>query len=280
MNIEDHKLLIFDLDGTLYEDTDHFEYHAKNLQQKLPVDKQEAFWKEYQEMLEGKHSLTIGSVYDTRNDVILTIDPETYLVQEVREWSGEKWDVSQVQKEYSNKVLLDFSNFVAIGDGWWLPFANAIHYGLTTDDTYESYVKTKEYMVSEQFQLTITPGLKEQLREWGKERTLVLLTNSEAYDVNNLLTSLQLQDVFDEVVPSAMKPNQTEYHFTNMMEKWQVSSKETISIGDNFINEIAPAVQLGMKAILINSASAEVHHPYIQVISSMQEICNTKSSEA
>src|SRR6476660_4577892 len=42
------KVIVCDLDGTRYEDTHHFEYYAKQLQHKLPTEKHEAFWKDYQ----------------------------------------------------------------------------------------------------------------------------------------------------------------------------------------------------------------------------------------
>ena len=65
------KVIVFDLDGTLYEDTHHFEYYAKQLQHKLPAEKRESFWKDYQSALDLQHALQIGRAYDVEQDLVL-----------------------------------------------------------------------------------------------------------------------------------------------------------------------------------------------------------------
>ncbi|KGX87756.1 HAD family hydrolase [Pontibacillus litoralis] len=276
--VKNAELLIFDLDGTLYEDTDHFSYHAKQLKHKLPDGVQDRFWKEYEQMVSGLHVLTIGKVYDVQRDTILAINPETFIVEQVWDWAGEEWSKDAVQQTYPTVIEFDFEQMIAIGDGWWFPFANALHYGLTTKDTYDSYVKTKEYMVSGQFTLTKTKGLKQQLLKWKQSKTIILVTNSEEYDVRNLLKELDLENLFHDVVTSAKKPANTKQHFTRIMDKWNVTPEQTVSIGDNFINEIAPALQMNMKAVLINpQASAdEWDNEHMTVIESMTAIIESE----
>jgi putative hydrolase of the HAD superfamily len=142
---------------------------------------------------------------------------------------------------------------IAIGDGWWLPFVTAKHYGV--NDTYTSYNKTKEYMVTDQFELTKTPGLKQGLLELKESKKIVLCTNSDIDDVGRLLKELELDTVFEHILTSAMKPTNTESHFKKLLEQYGVEPHEVVSIGDNFINEIAPALKLGMKAVYIHASS-------------------------
>ncbi|WP_052364174.1 hypothetical protein [Geomicrobium sp. JCM 19037] len=50
-------LVIFDLDGTLYEDTDHFDHYAKRLSEELPEQKRANFFQDYDDMKKGNHAV-------------------------------------------------------------------------------------------------------------------------------------------------------------------------------------------------------------------------------
>ncbi|MDV2684941.1 HAD family hydrolase [Alkalihalophilus lindianensis] len=270
-----YKLVIFDLDGTLYEGTDHFDYYAEHLKKKVIVHKQLDFQRDYEQMKAGNHSVMIGKAYDIKEDLILTIDPMTLSVTEASKWNGETLSIEEVKKKYQEQLSFDFETMIAIGDGWWLPFVCAKHYGV--EDCYSSYVATKEYMVSESFQLEPLPGLNEALVDLKTQSTIVLVTNSDADDVNRLLNELQLRGLFDKVITSAEKPTYTSKLFTDLLEEYQASADETLSIGDNFINDVAPAVLLGMDGVYIHTENnQEELHKNVQIVSSVMD-CFSKS---
>jgi FMN phosphatase YigB (HAD superfamily) len=249
--LEASKLIIFDLDGTLYEDTDHFDYYALLLKQELQdEDLTLKYEKDYEAMKNGNHIVKIGKAYDVERDYVLSLDPMTLEVTEAHTWEGVFVQQGEIQKLYNRPLEFNFENMIAIGDGWWLPFVTAKHYGVK--DTYTSYNKTKEYMVTEQFELTKTEGLIPFLSELKQSKQLVLCTNSDIDDVGRLLKELELDSIFTHILPSAMKPTQTAGHFKKLLERYEVEAHEAVSIGDNFINEIAPALKLGMKAIYIH----------------------------
>lgn len=262
------KMLIFDLDGTLYEDTAHFDYYADLLMKELPQNKQTTFWNEYLAMKNGLHTVSIGKGYDLKRDTLLSVDPMNLHVTEVQDWDCNSWSTKDVIHTYgSGPVQFDFENILAIGDGWWLPFVNAYHYGIK--DTYENYVKTKEYMVSPDFQLTKTPGLKEALERMKDDKHLVLMSNSEKEDVARLLNELELNGLFDHEIPSAYKPVKTTDQFQRLMNQFNVKPEEMISIGDNFINEISPALKLGMQAVYIHPNGHGHIHKNLAVVPSL-----------
>ncbi|WP_216828766.1 HAD family hydrolase [Alkalihalobacterium elongatum] len=244
-------LVIFDLDGTLYEGSEHFDYYAKHLMKKLSPVMYSSFYEEYEMMKAGNHVVQIGKAYDVNRDCLLTIDPIKLTVIKVEEWTGTVWSEEQTNKTFPNEVIFDFENIVALGDGWWLPFTLAKHYGI--EDCYSSYLATKEFMVTEDFELKAIPGLREwilQLQAEGK--VTVLVTNSDKEDVLRLLKELDLNDVFSHIVSSARKPSYTLEIFKHLIYQYDVKEEMTVSIGDNFINEIAPALLLGMKGIYIH----------------------------
>lgn len=266
------QLLIFDLDGTLYEDTDHFDYYASLLEKRLPSDQQSLFSAEYQKMKDGKHPVTIGKAYDADRDSVITVDAMTGKATAVHDWDGREWNQEEIAGTYKGPLQYDFDHIIAIGDGWWLPYSTGRHFGLTSLDTYESYNATKEYMVSGNFQLTKTPGLKNGLHKLKQDKDLVLITNSEKDDVKRLLKELDLENIFDEIIPSALKPAKTKKHFKALMERYGTSPEQTVSIGDNFINEMAPALSLGMNAVYIQPHLQSSEHKNLNIVPSLADV--------
>ncbi|MFC0557757.1 HAD family hydrolase [Halalkalibacter alkalisediminis] len=262
-----YKLVIFDLDGTLYEGTDHFDYYAEQLKDKVIDSKKDEFMNEYELMKQGKHIVSIGKVYDVERDLVLTIDPMTLLVSSAHTWEGNELREDQRSEFYNATLAFNFKDMIAIGDGWWLPFVAAKHFGVK--DCYPSYLATKEYMVTDQFSLERLPKLKEGLEELRQQTQLVLMTNSDREDVTRLLKELQLDGVFDHVVTSAQKPSQTTPLFTELLRQYQLEPNQVVSVGDNFINEIAPALLLGMKGIYINSHGFNMNHQSLTVVPSV-----------
>lgn len=261
------KVFIFDLDGTLYEGTDHFDYYAERLLLDVTEDKKEAFREDYEKMKKGEHPVKIGKAYDVERDTILTLDPFSLKVVNVQTWDGSEWPKEKATEVYQGDLAFDFETMIAIGDGWWLPFACAKHYGV--QKCYPRYVETKEYMVTDQFQLDQISGVREGLENLKKMKKIVLVTNSDIDDVGRLLKELNLDGVFEHIVTSAQKPSRTLEIFNDLLEQFDVTPEEVVSVGDNFINEIAPAIKMGMKGIYIDPLKGKLEHEQLLVVSSL-----------
>ncbi|GEN52917.1 HAD family hydrolase [Halobacillus faecis] len=271
--IEKAACLIFDLDGTLYEDVDHFQYYANLLKERVSQNNQRCFDEDYKAIINGEHLLTIGKIYDMEHDAIVTVDPFTSKVEKVTSWYGDLWDREAVRQAYPHKLQYDFEQYIAIGDGWWLPFAVAMHYGVRIEEARECYVKTKDFMATEEFLMTKTKGLKAALERWKEDKLLVLLTNSEGYDVESILNRIDLSGLFHDHISSAFKPQKTEDHLNSILDRYHLNPEEVVSIGDNFLNEIAPALNMGMKAIFVQPTEVAFEYPDLQVVKSLEEIC-------
>ncbi|WP_175615035.1 HAD family hydrolase [Piscibacillus halophilus] len=247
------SVLIFDLDGTLYEGTEHFNLHVDNLKSKLNNDQKEEFQAIYDQILSGEHPVQIGKIYDGKRDIVWTWDPFTEELTEARNWDDEIVEVTDAPNKIAAHEF-DFKNWVPIGDGWWPPYAIARHFGIQIDTIQASYNRTKEQMAELDGYLQQTSGLKEYLKELKKDKHLVVCTNSDELDAKRLLKFLEIDEHFDELIPSAMKPVHTKKHFDYVINKYNVKPEQVVSIGDNFMNEIAPALQLGMKAVWLTDA--------------------------
>jgi FMN phosphatase YigB (HAD superfamily) len=244
------KVIVFDLDGTLYEDTHHFDYYAKRLQEKLPLTVQDQFVHDYRLFQEGKHALKIGRVYDVEKDLILVqLDG---IVQEAYHWDGTPLKNEKMKSLYPQPITLDLDNMLNVGDLWWVPVSIARHYGLSGEESYQAFLETRKYMMTPEFQLTKIPCLKETLEEINDEIKLVLLTNSPKTDSEVLLSKLDLHQVFHKKIFMAKKPTLTHQHFDSIKKEFNVNYHHILSIGDNWLNEILPAKRLGCSTILID----------------------------
>ncbi|WP_048600614.1 HAD family hydrolase [Rubeoparvulum massiliense] len=253
------ELLVFDLDGTLYEEQAHFTYYARCLQEMLPLERQADFWQDYQNMQSGTHIALIGKIYDIKRDLVLTVEPLMKRVQAVHCWNGEPLPQSKWPSEYQAPIELRYGEFLGIGDRWILATTAALHQGLTNG--YPAYQKTKLYLASPDFMMRKTPGLKEALARYQGTKKIVLLSNSDEDAAHEILEKLDLHSYFDWLIPRAGKPMETKNWLQKVLQTYQIQPEHAISIGDNLFNEVLPAIELGMKSIYIYDGKMEFTHP-------------------
>ncbi|WP_268753022.1 HAD family hydrolase [Bacillus alveayuensis] len=147
----------------------------------------------------------------------------------------------------------------SIGDLWWVPSSIGRHYGLRNEDTYQ-----REYMMSPQFQMKPIDGLVETLTAIRDDIKLVLMTNSPKPDSEAILEKLGLSMCFQQKIFEAGKPVKTAERFKRIARTYTVRFDEIISVGDNLLNDIIPARELGCKTIYIdphkigNEGSADI----------------------
>jgi len=65
--------------------------------------------------------------------------------------------------------------------------------------------------------ITETPGLRDFLHKLKEDMEIVLMTNSDAVDVERLLEHLSLQHAFETKITSAVKPVRTKEHFEQIV---------------------------------------------------------------
>lgn len=244
------KVVVFDLDGTLYEDTHHFDYYAGRLQSKLPAEIQSLFWEDYQSAQKDRHAIKIGRLYDVNRKLILVQDQNSII--EAYTWEGEALKNEDILNSYHN-INIDQIDIISIGDMWWLPAAIARHYRLSVEKVYEAFLETRGFMMSSRFVMSPVSAFKEVLLELKRQNLrFVLLTNSPEKDSEIILHKLGLEDIFDDKVFEGQKPTYTAQRFKEIKERFLVPYNEMLSIGDNWINDILPAKELGCKTILID----------------------------
>ncbi|MCL6442786.1 MAG: HAD family hydrolase [Alicyclobacillus sp.] len=228
------RVFIFDLDGTVYQETHHFAYYGERLAALLGPKHADAFLQDVELILAGRHPLAIGDKYDVINRVIR------------KDTGTVSWEGSPVEVPPSSVVL-------NVEDPWWVYGSAARHHGLSEEEVDRAYLETRAYMESDAFAMAPIPGLRaalDGLRRHGWR--LALATNSPEPDSRAILTKLDLADAFDDLVFRAKKPIRSKEHFTSWQQAFGFSFDQMASIGDNFLNDVLPALELGMKAIYID----------------------------
>ncbi|MGM0843723.1 MAG: HAD family hydrolase [Bacillota bacterium] len=244
------KAVVFDLDGTLYEDTHHFDFYAERLKARTAVEHQGSFEDDYQKIVKGVHPLRIGRVYDVSRDLILI--HKNGIVSEAFTWDGEKLDEEGVRGLYCEKLTFDMDTMLNVGDLWWVPNSIGRHYGLSSSDSAEAFMETRAFMTTPDFQMNTIQAFNEILAELQEDVQLVLLTNSPEEDSEIILEKLGLKDSFHLKIFNGSKPLRTKERFAMIKEKIGAEYKEMMSVGDNLINEIQPAKELGCSTVLID----------------------------
>ena len=274
--IANAELIIFDFDGTLYEDTEHFVYYSEQLKKQLPEDIQPFYTKEYERILSGEHVVSIGKVYDVVRDYVLKLDPVQSTVVKAWTWKGKELEVDLIQELYPQSLNLDSDKMIAISDGWWLPTVCAKHFGLK--DTQSAFVRTKNFMATDQFHLSEITGLREALIHLKEKKHIALLTNSQKENVHRILQNINLQDIFKNIITEANKPLDTKKHFLNLLEKFNIQPEKGLSIGDNYINDITPALNIGMQTVYIDLYQSEYTEYNGRKVKSISELIKEMNS--
>jgi FMN phosphatase YigB (HAD superfamily) len=257
------EVFVFDLDGTLYEDTHHFDFYADRLCEKLNPANWDNFYKDYQLVKENKHPLKVGTVYDADNDLILT-QKDRKVLQAIS-WTGKKISEEKVTELYPEELEFNFHSLFNVGDFWWVPVSIARHYGISNELAHQSFIQTREYMMSSNFQMKEIPGFKDTLFSLSKIKKLVLFTNSPQKDSEVIVRKLGFFDFFDYKIFEGQKPVKTEEYLIKIRDHYHVPFSKIFSIGDNPINEIIPANKLGCKTILIDAHEIgdQTHADYV-----------------
>lgn len=123
----------------------------------------------------------------------------------------------------------------------------------------EAFAATRGYMLTDACELEVPDGLPDLLRrlEGGVRR--VLASNTPAYGVMPLLERLDLAGLFDEISCDSAKPVGFARRLRAYAELYDLSPNAVLSIGDHFVNDIAPALDAGCATAYVDPFAVGPH---------------------
>lgn len=234
--------VLFDLDGTLYEDVHVYDRYADELADRLPPERRDLFVAEWREAREGRGVARIGMGYDTTTDRLFEYEGAT--VTRHLDWNG-----NEVPGPESPALSDGFGQGrLNIGDWWGLPNALAAHFGLPWEAREEAFLATRAHMSGPEYVLHPEPGLVEALHVLHQRRYHIMaMSNSPVASVDDVFARLGIRALFDSIVGDARKPRGLE----RFLERTHHPAR-FLSVGDNFVNDIAPALVAGTPALYID----------------------------
>jgi len=116
----------------------------------------------------------------------------------------------------------------------------------------EPFARTRAFMLTDACELEIPDGLVELLERSAGRARRVLVSNTPSFGVMPLLNRLGLAERLDEIVCDAAKPHRFAERLRAYADVEGVSPRAVLSIGDHFVNDIAPALEAGCSTAYVN----------------------------
>ncbi|HVA92851.1 MAG TPA: HAD family hydrolase [Chloroflexota bacterium] len=239
-----YDLVIFDLDGTLYEDPRVYNRYARELSRFLPNGRRAAFLADWRHARAGRGAARVGMGSDRGRDRLFRFVGDT--ISGFVDWQEHDLPPENQAIPRSDTPLFG-GDRVFIGDHWGLPDVLAIHYGVQQEDRAAAFLTTRAWMSGDHYRLA-APELRttlEALQTAGAR--LAALSNSPADTVDDVLRRLGVRDLFATVSASANKPA----GLVRFLQE-HGAGERVLCVGDHYVNEIAPALLLGCHALYID----------------------------
>lgn len=235
------KAVIFDLDGTLYQDDivcyDLIRYYAEGTPYEPLTEEIIARAKR---ILQGQCPLKCGSfAVKSEAEGPATLD------------NLFDFSVYRGLPEPDAEKYFDRSVYSYIGDSWTLAMFLAHRMGFYGESFWARFHRARQQLLHGSGRavkdLRIT-GMLEKLHRSGV--VLLLCTNSTHQNSNELLKNLELIDKFDELVHSARKPRGLTDRIELLKKNYSLSYDEILLVGDQGYGDLYPGYRLGTKTLL------------------------------
>ncbi|POB09913.1 HAD family hydrolase [Sulfobacillus sp. hq2] len=170
-------------------------------------------------------------------------EPYLYYARRVADWLDPK-----TANDYLRRVQAHIagSDMVPAADNWEAVVRLMEPFGqrLTPEQWQQAFMDTRRYMLSGECPLEVPQGLAEFLQDARGRATLVMASNSPYEAAVPLLEQMHLDHAFDVIRSEANKPAGLVATVREVMGP-RYDPSRVLSIGDHYINDIAPGVQEG-----------------------------------
>lgn len=237
---KDIRLMIFDLDGTLYQDENFIGPYLTYLFR----EEADAWREEADRILNGRHPLKIGHFFSRSLKSGVRHEGGTFTGR--YDWDGNEADVD------ADGIRLPEGDAHYVGDAWGVLGALAGYNEVPADVRSRAFLSVRADMIERLNSVTPRAGLVSAIRGLTTVPHKLLMTNSPEEAALNFVAKLGLENVFDQVIFGGNKPDGLTEFLPRYMEEHGISPSQVVSIGDHAWNDLYPVKRLGGRTVWIS----------------------------
>jgi phosphoglycolate phosphatase-like HAD superfamily hydrolase len=250
----DVDLVLFDLDGTLYESQAFVGPHLAELQTHLPAGGPDLAGICAQ-VQAGDHHLRLGDLFHlgerriVRPAAELPTDRPGLRVASVLDFFEGGPATTPAGLEDGHVAFNAPVTYV--GDPWQIASAVSHALGVEATKRREAFVATRLRMNQQTYDLGVPSCLNRLLDRYAEVPQRVLVTNTDEHLGRPTVDRLGVADRFTDAVFDAAKPVGLSVLLEERIAAG-VPPERILCVGDNYWNDILPAHQLGAQSVLID----------------------------
>lgn len=253
------KLLLCDVDGTLYQDNAFYKDYIRCLTRGTDRESWNAQLMEYVGKVVQGRALCMNSFYSLRDLSGLDF-PE--FASEL-----EKGRVAQAEPYMAD----DRRNYVYLGDMWGVMKLIGVSLGITSEKSRlrEVYLETRTIIRQ---RLKPNLSLNQAILGFNEHGTSILISNSMEETTREFLHQLQLEEIFSQYIYSAHKPQMLRESVEKRLPGCWAHPENIVMAGDNYLTDLSVPAHLGCTTVWINPYPGIHEPPYDVCLRSTDEL--------
>lgn len=233
------KVVIFDLDGTLYQDR---VYYKRFIAHMLRGSVYERDTKKVQDkadaIVEGRDAMKLGHFYDSSNAVKGLSLEERLTIPFIENKVGHFDDYLERKYRF-------------VGDGWNVVFMLADRLEIAPEAVNAAFRKVRQEMLLDDYAIEVNRELIDVLGKLkGQLEGMYLLTNTPEPEAVDFVSYMGLEDKFTSIHYGADKPFGLMTYLPDILKEHGIEASEVLAIGDHGYNDLYPVHVRGGKTIL------------------------------
>ena len=245
--LSDIKIIIFDMDGTLYQEDKFLERYIRHLLAGTEYEGEtEAAISAGRDILTGKHPFQFGHFYHKQDDLALVRNEDGFV-------QGYTWEGTAIEERALAYGALSSQahHLIQIGDPWGIAAVVSHKYKLPEEKLQSAFKQVRKEMLLAPYQFELHSGLFEAIEELTATHQIILMTNTFLESGIDFLNYMKIRHLFEEVYCGAEKPlGMDNYISTLLAQGYQ--AREILSIGDNPWNDLHPVKRRGGRTCFIS----------------------------
>lgn len=244
------KVVIFDLDGTLYIDREFYKRYISYLVEGTK-------WERYREdilinissIFNGDHQFKVGNFYKKNKN---NISKGFVDISELFAFQG----YSDKQLNITDLSSLENTRYIYGGDAWSIVSIISSRMGISEEKRLDSFVRIRKEMLKGDSFINRHNVMLSALSNLSCQKK-ILMTNTPVESAKGFVEYLEVEQYFDEIHYGSEKPKGLIEVLNRLVDEEGIIPDSILSIGDHVWNDLYPVKNIGGKAVLVSPYKME-----------------------